>query len=278
MVSNYSIFSKKIDEQVNAIYKAHKNEFIIYKNCRIVILGIYKMLESYAKTHKFKSEEEEIRYFKKIKPSVFSLLLLYEKMQNISIQLAPLGESKLYHENITKELENIQIFYANNLEFITYYHTQQIQLDQTYFLSKNLDVNNLPSYLSIHPNTSTICNKGHLLAELLAYEHLAKFLNLKLENQEAIYHPINQSEFKNTQLTWTATKADLIELIYGLKYTNSINEGKAGIKEITSAFERLFKIRIKDPYNTFKEIKIRKKESSSFLKTLYEKINRMSQV
>lgn len=278
MVSNYSIFSKRINEKVNAIYQAHKNEFIIYQNCRNVALSTYRTLESHASKHNFKNEEEEIRYFKKTNPSIFSLLLLYARMQKILLKMDPLVEEKIYRDSIVKEIKNVKLFYTNNLEFIRYYRAQQTHLDHIYFLSKNINLNDLPPYVSIYPNTKMICNKGHILAEFLAYEHLIKFLNLKLKNRKAIYHPLKKTEYKTPQLVWSASKADLTELIYGLKYTNSINEGKAGIKEITSAFERLFKIRIKDPYNTFKEIKIRKKESSSFLKTLYDKINKLSQM
>jgi hypothetical protein len=73
-------------------------------------------------------------------------------------------------------------------------------------------------------------------------------------------------------LTWTATKTDLIELVYALKYSGAINGGAAQVKEITKSLETFFDIDLGNFYKTYSEIKSRTKDRSKFLNKLSENL------
>jgi len=66
-------------------------------------------------------------------------------------------------------------------------------------------------------------------------------------------------------LSWTASKTDLIELIYALKVSGSINGGDSQIKQLTDVFGKLFNVDLGNYYKTYADIKNRNKEQTKFL-------------
>lgn len=75
-------------------------------------------------------------------------------------------------------------------------------------------------------------------------------------------------------LKWTASKISLVELIYGLYCSESIEEGRAGIKNISELFETMFGIELGDIYHIFAEIKNRKINPTKFLDQLTKALNK----
>jgi hypothetical protein len=89
------------------------------------------------------------------------------------------------------------------------------------------------------------------------------------------YKPNNFSNIDSIQpfpFQWTASKADLIELIYSLQSGGVLNNGKTGIKETAETFQRLFQVDLGNYYNVFNEIRLRKKNRTSLLDLLREKV------
>jgi len=67
-------------------------------------------------------------------------------------------------------------------------------------------------------------------------------------------------EFSESTLFWTGKKIELVEILYAVYFSGSINNGKVTIKELAEAFGRLFNIDLsKDIYRYFAEIQQRKK-------------------
>jgi len=78
----------------------------------------------------------------------------------------------------------------------------------------------------------------------------------------------------NVQLQWTAQKIDLIEMIYSLFHSKSINNGDVEIKYIVEAFENLFNMSLGKYYRAYLDITrrkvIRPKFISGLLRTIEE--------
>ena len=74
----------------------------------------------------------------------------------------------------------------------------------------------------------------------------------------------------NNKITWTGTKVDMAEMIYGLYYKNTLNDGKADIKEIAKALCFAFNIEIDDKtlYRCLQDIKMRSPIKAVFLQNL----------
>ena len=75
---------------------------------------------------------------------------------------------------------------------------------------------------------------------------------------------------KPSNLFWTGSKTELIELIYALQSSGAINSGTANIKELASLFEQVFNIDLGNYYHTFIEIRARKCSKTKFLDALIE--------
>jgi len=67
-----------------------------------------------------------------------------------------------------------------------------------------------------------------------------------------------------SDINWTASKTDLIELIYGLYANKVFNNGKVTIKSITQFFESALDVKLGNTSLRFQEI-LRRKESVAFL-------------
>lgn len=68
-------------------------------------------------------------------------------------------------------------------------------------------------------------------------------------------------------INWTASKTDLIELIYGLYANRTFNHGKITIKTITRFFETSLGMKLGNTSLRFQEI-LRRKESIAFIDQL----------
>jgi hypothetical protein len=81
-------------------------------------------------------------------------------------------------------------------------------------------------------------------------------------------HPKNRVK----KMVWTAPKIYLIELIYALQCTGVFNNSASDIREITSFFEQTFSVDLGNVYNSFSEMRLRKKNRSSFLDLLKDRL------
>lgn len=82
----------------------------------------------------------------------------------------------------------------------------------------------------------------------------------------------------HSELHWTGSKTNLIELIYALQSSGMINSGAADIKEITLMLQRVFNIDLGNYYQTFVEIRSRKSNQTKFLDNLKESfVNRLEE-
>lgn len=90
-------------------------------------------LKNYLYQYEFSSKQEEIQFFKSIKPKFVSLLLFHNELFEIEVS-KPLEKDaiiKHYLEGIQKG----QCFINANMEYYRYYHLGSTYLDTKYFLS-----------------------------------------------------------------------------------------------------------------------------------------------
>nr|BFF38521.1 hypothetical protein BACY1_03260 [Tenacibaculum mesophilum] len=105
------------------------------------------------------------------------------------------------------------------------------------------------------------------MAKIMAYDLLVNFYNQELVKLGAVNKEV-KNNCDNIRLEWTASKTDLIELIYAIQATGAIRDGKVGIKEMATACEQLFNIDLGNYYKTYIEIKARKTEKTNFINKL----------
>ena len=87
----------------------------------------------------FESLEEEIHFFKNVKPLFYSKFIYYIKVYNYHIK-KPVGSEQVVSEFITTQLSDLKHFFDHNQAFYQYYRSGSTHLDTCYFTRGNFDV------------------------------------------------------------------------------------------------------------------------------------------
>ena len=232
-----------------------------------------KELRIYVIDSDFKNEKTEIKFFKQNKPKVYSKLIYYVILFNIESK-RPRGSSKPQKKYFDYHINKLQNYFNDNLEFYQYFRRGGTSLDALYFVRGKDDIRLHPDNFHFFTDEKFSTSHDSTVATIMAYDILIVYLKQeidKLENRnpmEAIM-PINQFSSK---LFWTASKTDLIELIYALQNSGAINSGTADIKEMASLCEQIFNVDLGNYYHTFVEISPRKSNTTKFIDKLKESL------
>lgn len=215
----------------------------------------------------FKTREEEIQFFKEIKPHFTSKIVYYNSVLNIEMK-KPSGGLRVVKKYYNNELIKLKSFFDNELEFYKYYRSSNNYLDHKYFLRGKFDIKmSLDSYY-FEVDTTFSTSHDFKVAKLLAND----LVELYLENQLRMFDNKDTKEKSqhkpNVKMTWTGSKVGLTELLFALHYQGTFNNGAADLKEIAEYLEYVFEIDLGQYRRTFLEIKARKEERTKFLVTL----------
>lgn len=221
---------------------------------------------------KFKSEAEEIKFFKEIKPLFTSRQTYYLMLYNIETR-KPNGGKEILKKYFIKELEKLKHYFDYNIDFYKYFRAGATYLDHKYFLRDKFDIQlTLDGHIFEH-DTRFSTTHDFKVAKVLAHDRLQVYIEKELgwlESRDANYSFVRDSD--NFKLTWTDSKTSLVELIYALHSHGAFDNGRADIKEIATYFETVFNIDLGELYRTFLEIKARKSGRTKFLSTIQEKL------
>lgn len=218
-------------------------------------------LKNYVSSYAFGCTEEEIHFFKEIKPKFYSKYIYFIGLYNYTLQ-KPTGSSDIQQAYIQMHLAEIKTFFDHNRAFYAYYRAGMTQLDQTYYTRGGFDVHAELEDFEEDELYST--SHDYKLSKIIANEKFQDYLNLemtKLTNPESLVLPFKPA-------TWTAAKVDAVELIYALKASGAINNGNIDIAELVTLFETIFQLDLKESYHKFTDITNRKKEIPVFLNKL----------
>jgi hypothetical protein len=221
----------------------------------------------------FFSIQEEIRFFKHIKPQIFSKLIYYVKLYNIESK-RPRSSSKFQVRYLNNQINKLQVYFNDNLEFYHYYRRGATTLDEQYFIRGQSDLRSQTESFHFFIDEEFSTCQDCTVATIMAFDMLIVYLQQEIEKLEShTYNPKLNPMTQSTKLFWTGSKTELIELIYALHGSGAINSGTADIKEVASFFEQIFNIDLGNYYHTFIEIRARKYSRTKFLDKLIEVLN-----
>ena len=221
----------------------------------------------------FASDEDEIYFFKVIKPDFFSKLIYYNSIYKFESK-KPRGGDKVLKKYIQNELEKLKRYFVNNNDFYKYYRRKNTSLDKKYFIRGNFDIKlDIDSYF-FETDHSFATSHDFKVAKILAHDLIEVYLENKLK---VIYRKSgnkNSQREPNAMLTWTAPKVSLIELIYALQTEGVFNNGTADIKDLTDHFEKNLNIDLGQYRRTFLEIRARKTDRHKFIQSLKDSLEK----
>ena len=239
-----------MEERIQEILSTYKNEISEIANLNLNDLsniekGIHisrkhlQELRIVLRSGTFKNKTDEIRFFKEQKPYIFGRLKFYIKLYIFSTH-RPLGSLKFQRSYIDTEIKKLQIHYQKNIDFVKYYRENSTVLDEFYFVRGNDNLNLISDTSHFYTDSEFSTSHDNAVAKIIAYDLLLAFYIEELNALEIGKKNSSHSTcklLKLPKLTWTGNKIDIIELIYALHNSGSINKGTADIKEIAVIFD-----------------------------------------
>ena len=238
------------------------------------IRPLFEELREFIHQYTFQDANEEISFFKEIKPLILNKLIYFNDIYLLEIR-KPNGNKEVIKEYYKKKQTAITDFCNNNLDFYQYYRSKATHLDRYYFLRghENYKLCHNCGLLDKDPLFSTCCD--HRVAKMLAYDMLEIYLQQRLQDVERIeVVETSRASLPDNPFRWTGTKIAAIELGYAIYAAGVLNNGNADIKEIMTYIEASFKIDLGDYYRTYLTIRERKRDRTAFLNSLIEKLLR----
>ncbi len=249
------------------INKKSKNPIVAAIQIVEIIEEKIKELHRWLKKYTFPSEEEEIHFFKCVKPKLISKLIYYNRI--IEIQSGIPAPKKNKVKFLEKELEQISQYSKKNKSFYQYYRSGSKYHDHKYFTrSKDKKVGFYQCHI-INYDFRLCTPHDYTVAEIMANDLLVIYLEEKLERLKS-----NQPLEKLPSLSWTGNKIDLVELIYALQKQKVINDGNIDIKDFAISIGQIFNIELEESvYRSYLDIKSRKNNRTKFITALSETLN-----
>ncbi len=269
MNSKYTTLLNNLNEQLNFIDLEIDDQIKKCEQAIAIILKSIKELKKVTTKINFKSQTEEIKFFKEIKPQFTSKLIYFNRVYKIEMK-KPNGGNRILKKYNNNELLKLKAFFDSELEFYQYYRSGSTFLDYKYFLRGKFDIKLALDSYYFETDTSFSTSHDFKVATILAND----LIQLYLENQLIMIDNKDISEKSqrkpNIKLMWTGSKVALTELLYALHSEGVFNNGAVDLKDIAEYFEHTFEIDLGQYRRAFLEIRARKSERTKFITSLNE--------
>jgi hypothetical protein len=217
-------------------------------------------LKEFISQYQFKDDEEEIDFFKNIKPEILAFRIEEGLKYNLMIN-KPIGTIEIQLKYFEEELNARQSFFRMNNFHYQYYKNVFTSLDNNYFLRRSgplpVPIADIPE-----PDTEFSTPMSYLFSKFIAYEHMQYYI---LEQMALLKHPeftmLHQTTDHAMDLKWTGDSINVVELAYGLWLTGQLNNGNASLNQIVRWLETNLHVTIGIVQRRFTEIAKRKRLS-----------------
>lgn len=273
MINFVDKLQKEVRKQIEKIEAEDMNILKKSLDASHVLGDAFDRLKDFIISYNFRNEEEEILFFKEIKPRIFCHLIYYRKVYNIEMH-RPVASTEAQKEYLKRKLDVIQDFNDKILDFYRYYRSGATYLDAAYFVRGKPDPEQYLEtfYYERDPQFST--NADFKVAKIMANDMLQVYLLSELEALDNHTHTSVTQSFPKVKLTWTGSKTDLIELIYALDTEGCFNHGKIPLIQIAAYFESVFNTELGNNIaRNFYDMRIRQ-QPTPFLDRLREEIRK----
>lgn len=256
---------KKIDlTNQDAIIKAEKSIAIIDASIN--------ELRKFVTANPFNSKQDEIDFFKKMKPEIVSKLIYFVSIFDIE-RKRPKGGAKEKIKYFDAKIKKFQDYYNDNHAFYQYFKGAETYSDKLYFLRKNKTIRIHIDCYGSYMGDDFSANLDTTYAKFMGYKLAIEYFENEIEKLALIP---NENQLQNNvykpNLTWTGSKVGAVETLYLLYASEVFNNGKATIKDIADTFQFAFNIDLGDYYHSFSEIKKRKNVIPKFLNLAMAKL------
>lgn len=267
MEKYYTECIHRLEEQIQGLTIELDNPILLPQEIVELLIECLSKLKQFVLKRGFNNIEEEIHFFKRLKPVILAKLIYYNAIYKIETK-KPYGNGKAIKKYIDNELTKLKRYFDNNLEFYRYYRTNSTYLDHKYFVRGKHDIKLSLDTFYFEADHRFSSSHDYKVAKIIANDLIQVYLEDQLNNNN------HKKENDSFSLNWTGSKTSLIELIYSLYAQGVFNNGNADIKHIAKTFGSTFNIDFGDFYHTFMELKSRKINRTKFIDSLRDALIR----
>jgi hypothetical protein len=238
------------------------NPLEFYNSENKIIENAIAELKEFIESHRFENNEEEIEFFKKIKPEMISFKIEQGLRYNLIIN-KPIGTNKGQARYFEEELKTFQSFLRLNAFHYQYFKNEYKELDHLYFI-RNSGPLSIPIPETPDSDDDFSTPMSYLFAKFMAYERIQYFIIKQissLQTRDLAGTPNIPDE--NAELKWTGDIINLVELAYGIWLTGQMNNGNASLSQIVRWLETNLSVTIGIIQRRFAEIERRKRLSTT---------------
>ncbi len=270
---DFILTKSEFEGEIQKIAQAPQKRIVIYNK---VIGFCQKILEDYRRgirRENFGEISYEIRFFKDHKQHPQTYLIFYHNLLRYELEL-PNQEEDSKRKYMLGKIQEINEFFLSQIDFIQYMELEEDYMDQFYFTRKFNDKKCHSNQIYARdPDFST--SHDLLLSELNAQKLFLSFLQAKLLEMN---HPNERFSGASLGLQWTSTKVALIELIYALYHSGTINNGNISLKELVAKLEKIMEVELGDYHHTFLRLRTRAKPVKFMEKLRNDLFERMQEL
>ncbi len=261
----------KVADEVSKIYAGGALPLQQLREVVMLLNAELAALRAEMETTGFGSEQEEIDFFKLVKPKIRCWLLY--AADRFAIDLAfPVAVKSKQMDYYLKELDYVQRSLQRFPLHYAYFRQGMTEVDRVYFLRGSQG--DVPTgQTGDDPEFSTPCD--YLWAKFMAGGQVIEYLMGKIDILEKGMEVRNDdvavvvTKPVVVPLRWTGEKVHLIELCYALFFSGQIDNGKLGVMEFFAKVGAFFEIDLGIPKRGFEDLKSRKRLSRThFLEVL----------
>lgn len=266
----YKLVLTEVRDKHDFEYFEQDNFGLLVEKIKKIELLLYKIHET-VREYDFVSLQEEIFFFKKVKPLVVQEYIFMNWLKRLHEEYC---WHSLYSKGFLKMLlaKNSWIF-EEEKEFYRYLKRGDTFNDERYFTRLKYGFQIGKEY-GINLDVKVTSSHGFLKAKLRAYEQIQRCCLEYLPLSEVQQKDKVARIIETIGLKWTGTKTEAAELVYALYFSGSIDYGDATVQKLVTVFDAVFQTRLETSiYRDFIDIKNRKKESSKFLNKLISRFN-----
>ncbi len=249
----YSL-KKEVDVKVEQIECSEVSVITKSLEASRVLADAFKQLKLFVLSHNFKNDDDEISFFKEIKPRLCFRLIYYRKVYNIEMN-RPIGIDK-QREYLCDILNDINKYNSKRLDFIRYYRSGSTHLDALYFLRDSTDAEQYLETFFHELDTKCSTNCDFKVAKILSNDMLSAYLMQEIELLNDNGMRAGSFNFPTTKKTWKGSKAELQEQIYAWDSAGTF--GDVPLTQLYDYIQNVFNIQLDTNLSrTFGDLKIR---------------------
>jgi len=269
MEVNYISYFNEFEREYEILNNTSKDILTVSLEMIGYIERKLKEIHIWLKKYVFKTLQEEIYFFKELKPKLVSKLIYYKSILKL-VSTAP-QTKKDKRKQYEKLLTEIHRYSLQNREFYEYYRSRSSHKDEDHFVRQSYkDIIKYDCYL-INYDSKLSTSHDYNVAIIMANDLFVIHLENKLDELDG--KGVSKNVSIERKFNWTGTKVDLTEMVYAFQATGCINNGNFDLKELAIYLGAVFNIEIdSNLYGNYSDIKSRKVSKTRFINTMSDKL------